>query len=118
MSVTLPLSKPIEAHGRQYEELELREPTGADLAACGFPFKFTLGDGGNQTVSPDAAVIAALISRLGNIPPGSVGQLSVADWAACMGAVFGFFGTEVPTSSTATLTLPGSGNGSQQPPSH
>lgn len=105
------LTKPIEAHGNQVKEIDIREPNGGDIAACGFPFRFTINDDGSQMIAPEAAVITALISRLGNIPRGSVAQLAFADWMECMGTVFGFFGASVPTSSIATSTLPGSGNG-------
>jgi hypothetical protein len=111
------LTKPIQAHGAEVKEIDIREPTGGDIAACGFPFRFAINDDGSQMIAPEAAAITSLVSRLGNIPRGSVAQLAFADWMECMGAVFSFFGASVPTggsvptSSSAASTLPGSGNG-------
>jgi hypothetical protein len=112
------LTKPIQAHGREVSTLEFREPNGGDVAACGFPFRFTVGEDGNQTIMPEAASITALIARLGNIPLSSARSLSWQDWMAAMGEVFTFFGQSIPApSSTAVSTSLGSGNGSQKPPS-
>jgi Phage tail assembly chaperone proteins, E, or 41 or 14 len=119
------LKKSIQAHGEQRNRIELREPNGGDIAACGYPFRFFLGEDGSQMQQIDANAVTALIARLGEIPRGSANQLSLADWNACMTAVFGFFGVTVPdpeslsgpTSSTVASTLPGSGNGTQRPPS-
>jgi hypothetical protein len=112
--MTMELSKPIQAHGREVKELEFREPNGGDVAACGFPFKFTINEDGTQTIAPEAAAITQLISRLGNIPLSAARSLSFADWMACMGAIFDFFGQSVPAvpSLNGASTSPGSGNGS------
>lgn len=110
---TVTLSRPIQAHGEERKEIELREPNGGDIAACGFPFTFS-ADGAQQTVN--AAAIGALISRLGNIPPSSVNSLSFTDWAECMGAIFNFFGqsAQQAASSNGALTSPGSGSSTRE----
>jgi hypothetical protein len=115
---TVELTKPIQAHGEERKTIELREPTGADIAACGFPFSFTLAQGDEgQTMTPNAAAIGGLISRLGDIPRSSVNQLSFPDWMECMGAIFSFFGGSAPSMSNGALTLPGSGSGRPARPS-
>lgn len=113
------LTKAIQAHGKEIKELEFREPNGGDVAACGFPFKFTVNDDGTQTITPEAAAITQLISRLGNIPLSSARALSFGDWMSAMGAVFDFFGQQVPAtpSLNGASTSLGSGNGSPGPPS-
>jgi hypothetical protein len=108
---TVTLSRPIQAHGEERRQIELREPNGGDIAACGFPFRFSIAEDGSQTILPEASIITALISRLGNVPRSSVAQLSFSDWMSCMGEVFSFFGASVPTSSTAVSISPGSGDG-------
>ena len=113
---TVQLTKPIQAHGAEVNQLEIREPNGGDIAACGFPFRFTVLEDGGMQVLPEAPAITAMISRLGNIPRGSVTQLNWADWMACMGAVLNFFGEEGPTSSIAASISPGSGNGTRSSP--
>ena len=69
------------------EEIELREPTTADVMACGYPM--SIGDG---TATPKADVIGALIARLASIPPSSVKQMSLPDFSKAMTEILGFFG--------------------------
>jgi hypothetical protein len=112
MATTIELRTPIQAHGEERRTIELRDITPADINACGYPFK---GDG-----TIEASAISALISRLGNIPPSSVNQLTIRDWNACMLKVFSFFGDpegeeEDSGSSNAPSTSPLSGNGTLGP---
>lgn len=106
------LTKPIQAHGREMAVLEFREPNGGDVAACGFPFKFTVSEEGGTTITPEAAAVTQMIARLGNIPLSSARTLSFTDWMGCMGEIFSFFGQSIPTSLSVVSTSPGSGNGS------
>ncbi len=85
--VTIQLTKPITAHGKEVSELSLREPTAGDVMECGYP----LGMEGELAI-PQAAPIGRLIGRLAGIPPSSVKQLSMPDYTAAMGSVLGFFG--------------------------
>lgn len=90
-TVTVTLRRPVQAHGEALAAIALREPTGEDIMACGYPLTI-VGDGSETRAEPQAAVIGRLIARLGGIPPSSVKALSAADWQDCMGAVLGFFG--------------------------
>ncbi len=81
-SVTVPLKKPVKAHGKEVESLTLREPGGEDIMVCGYP----LTHGG-----VDAMAVGKYIARLADIPPSSVKALGVADFNACADAVIGFF---------------------------
>jgi hypothetical protein len=110
------LTKPIQAHGAEVTQLDIREPNGGDVAACGFPFRFFTGADNEVSILPEGPAITAMIARLGNIPRGSAVQLNLADWMECMNAVFSFFGQSVPTSSSGASILPGSGNGTLPAP--
>lgn len=113
------LTQAIQAHGEEKTTLEFRQPTGADIAACGFPFSFTVTDEGGTTIQPNAPAITAMIARLGNVPLSSARALVFADWMTCMGELFSFFGQSIPAGlSSGASTLPGSGNGTQRPPSN
>lgn len=103
------LRTPIQAHGEERRAIELRDLTPGDINACGYPFK---GDG-----TIEAAIVSALIARLGNIPPSSVNQLTMRDWNACMLRVFSFFGDPEAEddSSSAPSTSLLSGNGTLGP---
>lgn len=83
----IPLSKPIEAHGKEIDSLTLREPTAEDVMVCGYPL--TIGDG---EATPNAAVIGKLIARLAGVPPSTVKAMSMPDFNAAMGVVLSFFG--------------------------
>jgi hypothetical protein len=112
--MTVTLTEPIQAHGKEVGALEFRKPNGNDVRLCGYPFTITPNDDGSTTIKPDAGAISAMIARLAGIPPSSVGQLNFLDWNNCMGEVFSFFGQALPTSSSAASTLRGSGNGPLQ----
>jgi hypothetical protein len=112
--VIIDLSRPIQAHGEERTQIDLREPNGGDVAACGFPFKFYATEDGTNVVITDTNVISAFISRLGNITKGAVAQMNVNDWRACMVAVLGFFGetspeTETLSNGASTLRIAGNG---------
>lgn len=86
------LSKPITVHGEEVTELELREPTGEDVIALGFPYLIVLGDGDEQAIEMRPKVISRYASRLAGIPPSSLNKISPADFSVVTGAVIGFFG--------------------------
>jgi hypothetical protein len=110
---TVTLSRPIQAHGEERKTIDLREPTGADIIACGGNPACGLQTDTGTVLMINANVIASYLSRLGGIPPSSVAQLSPADWMRCQNAVTGFFNEPEPetASSTDILIAPGSGNG-------
>lgn len=94
------LNKPINVFGERVDELTFREPNGADVIKCGFPFAFGLGDGGRKI---DTEVIGRYIQVIGcvpegvgrkaiqGLPPGSVAQLSPVDFVRAVNEVVGFF---------------------------
>lgn len=88
------LSKPIAVHGEEVTELELREPTGEDVMALGYPYLIIIGDGDEQAMELRPKVIARYVSRLAGIPPSSLNKVSPADFSGMTGAVMGFFGVE------------------------
>ena len=93
MSVTVPLSKPIKAHGDEVAELTLREPTTEDVIELGLPTLIIPGADGQSTgVEIRQPVVARYVSRLAAIPMGSVKALSLKDFSLCTAAVMGFFG--------------------------
>jgi len=117
---TVTLTKPIQAHGNEISELELREPNTGDIAACGSPFSFTIGteEGQGVTIIPHAPSLVALIARLANIPLSSVRSMAVADTMVCMGQLVNFLGPSIPRrSSNGASTLHGFGSGNPESPS-
>lgn len=85
---TVPLSKPIVHGDDEITEISLREMTAADISKCGYPVQILAGG----SSKPDGESIAALIARLGSLPPSVVGKLCARDYNACMGVVMGFLG--------------------------
>ena len=93
MSVSIPLSKPIKAHGDEVSELELREPTTKDIIELGLPTLIIPGADGQSTgIEIRQPVVARYVSRLAAIPMGSVEALAPKDFSLCTAAVMGFFG--------------------------
>jgi hypothetical protein len=102
MSVTLPLSEPISAHGKILEALELRKPTGVDIRRCGVPYVLREDTYGKTEISFNCENVAKLIETLAQIPESSVNGMSAEDFQAAMGVITGFFGAK-----TSASTLPG-----------
>lgn len=86
MPVTLPLTKPVQAHGEVVSTLGLREPTGKDLRIAGLPYKLG-ADGG---IAIDAANMGKMIAQLAAVPTSTVDLLSAPDWNAAAMVVLGF----------------------------
>lgn len=116
MSVTVPLTKVITAHGKELTELVMREPTADDLMDLGYPFLVIAADGAKDETKVELRpkVTGKYIVRLAAIPPSSVSQLAIVDLQAVQGVVMGFFGRsedgEASTSSSQIAsTSPTSG---------
>lgn len=91
-AVTVPLSKPVTAHGEEVGELTLREPLTKDVIELGMPTLIVVGDDGGAGVEVRTRVVARYISRLAAVPMSTVEALSLKDHTACTAAVMGFFG--------------------------
>ena len=90
--VTVPLSKPITAHGEEETALTLRPPTPEDVMQIGLPsLMIPSSDGESVGVEIRAKIIGQYIARLAAIPLSSVKTLSIGDFLRCQGVVMGFF---------------------------
>jgi len=83
----LQLTKPITAHGEPVHVIEFSDPTGKDVRELGYPYQMNQ-DGSVKLLAP---VVAKYITRLGQIPPSSVDDMSPADLNAAAWVVAGFF---------------------------
>lgn len=114
MSVTVPLNKPITAHGEQVSELTFRELTVDDVMQLGSPqLLMPSADGNAVCIEIRAGVIGKYIMRLAQIPLGSVKALSIADFQRCQNVIMDFFtagdGETDPVLQTESSTSPTSG---------
>lgn len=98
--VVVRLSRPLQAIDRTFTELTLREPTGEDLEAAGYPLTFD-GSGGGKV---DVAAMSVLIGVIAGVPKDSVRKMPIGDWSACMRTVMGFFGDGLPSASSTPIT--------------
>lgn len=89
----LVLNKPITVHGEELIELELREPTGDEVCALGFPYLLHIDDG-KTAIELRPKIIRAYISKLAGVPPSSLAGMQAADISAATGVVMGFFGMD------------------------
>jgi hypothetical protein len=92
-AVTVPLSKPVTAHGEEVGELAFREPLTKDVIELGLPTLIVVGDDGGSGVEVRTKVVARYISRLAAVPMSTVEALALKDYNAASAAVIGFFGT-------------------------
>jgi hypothetical protein len=103
-SITVTLSKPIKAHGRDVSELTLRPLTGKDFRICCAPVK--VGMRGEEGIV-DTQAVSSLISELAGVPIGSVDQLAGVDWFTCWCVIQDFLDTmNMAVPSTAMQSSP------------
>lgn len=89
-AVTVPLTRPITAHGEELSALTFREPVPEDLMQIGSPVLLIPSADGDMGIDVRPKVIAQYISRLASIPPSSVKSMCVADFMVCQGALLPF----------------------------
>lgn len=87
---SIPLSKPIPAHGETVKHLVFREPTGADLADHGVPVRFDFAKNTPDVIF-DTPKMTAMLAALAGVPPSSIRMLSATDWTTCAWAITDFF---------------------------
>lgn len=105
MSTTVPLRKPIKAHGEEVEELTLRDIGVKDIMELGTPLLIIpSADGKSAGMEIREAVIGRYISRLAKVPMSSVEAIDPKDWPKFKAVVMGFFeesdGEETPAPSS------------------
>ena len=88
----------VTAYGEPLTELKLREPTGEDLAKCGFPFSFKIS-GEDREMLINTAATVKLTSQCANIPIHTVKQLRMVDIMQCF-AIFSSFLGDAKSSET------------------
>lgn len=96
------LKNPIIVGEETITELNLREPTVADVADLGYPYLVVTGDvGTGMQLLPKVAL--KYISRLAVVPPSALNSLTISELSELQGFVMGFFwggADALPTSST------------------
>jgi hypothetical protein len=84
------LEKPIQAHGETVKTLTFREPTARDLLQIGNPVIFNMF-ATPPIVTHEMTTMTAMLSRLGNVPPSSIEQMTTRDLIDCSWGITRFF---------------------------
>lgn len=95
------LSKPISAHGQDYTELELREPTVDDVIEIGYPYLVLMRDGQDTGIELRPKVVVHYVSKLAGIPLSSARKISLSDLTKAQQVVMSFFGEEIAAQSNS-----------------
>jgi hypothetical protein len=75
------LRKPVVAHGDEVRELTFREPTAADIEACGSPILFDpFAPEGTPKAKIEHRNMFAMMSRLAGVPPSTIKMMNTRDW--------------------------------------
>jgi hypothetical protein len=99
---TVPLAKPIAAHGETLNELVLRRPTVKELRACGQPYRVS-GAGEGGSVQADYNACAKLLAAICGVPPSSIDEMDSGDFDdACM--ILVGFTKPAPREATASAS--------------
>ena len=94
-TVTIPLSRPIEAHGEIVNEIQLAQ---VDLGAL---------EGIDLVVTEQGSIrinlgdLHKLIAQMANIPPSSAKRLLIKDMVTAKAAIADFFGFSLPTGGSS-----------------
>lgn len=84
------LERAIQAHGEEVKTLTFREPTARDLLNIGNPVIFNMF-ASPPIVTHEPNIMLAMLSRLGNVPPSSIEQLTTRDLIDCSWGITRFF---------------------------
>ena len=88
-TVTISLSRPIVNIDQTLTSVTIREPTGKDIAAAGYPLRF----GADGVTEVDAKVMNTLIARLANLTVRAMDTMPAGDWQNCCLVTMSFFGS-------------------------
>ena len=79
-SILIRLTKPVIAHGDEVHELRFREPTAADIEACGSPVTIDLLNQAEPKMVYETKAMFAMMSRLAAVPPSTIKSMRTKDW--------------------------------------
>ena|ERR1017187_4009956 len=89
---TVELTIAIPVYTEKLKTLKMRNPNGADMIAVGNPVKVIFDDSGSEWhIEHNYKRVQGMISRLANIPAGSVERMDSKDLVACAVAMQHFF---------------------------
>lgn len=106
--VTVPLKKPIKAHGEEVNELHIAHLDGSsEILEFGLPVLSVISaDGQTLGMEIRAKVVAKYICKLAQIPMGSVEKLHPMDFNRCAAVIQGFFGDGDGEAKSSTSSEP------------
>lgn len=94
--LVIPLRKAVIAHGDEVKELKFREPTAADIEACGTPVMIDFMTGDTPKITFETKAMFAMMSRLASVPPSTIKQMHTKDWGyAALALAHRFFIPEI-----------------------
>jgi hypothetical protein len=88
--IVIELTKPVQAHGELLKKMKFREPTGADMMQFGERWPVQI-DWTSGQVTPNPAVMSAVMSTLAAVPPSTIKMMSGKDFTTCAFALQSFF---------------------------
>lgn len=89
-AITVPLRKPVQAYGEERRQLVFREPTAADIMACGDPVQFDMAHDPPRPVFEPRAM-SAMMAALATVPASAIAGMHPKDWKNCAWMLAGFF---------------------------
>lgn len=88
--IVVPLRKPVMAHGDEVKELKFREPTAADIEACGNPVNIDFFNGKPKMTFNERSM-SAMMSQLAAVPPSTIKTMNTRDWNTAAWELASFF---------------------------
>lgn len=91
LNLTFKLQKKLTAHGKEIEEIKLREPTVADIIGYGNPVITHVRPKGASYITYDEEKMSDMMSTLGAVPLSTIRALHPQDWNTIAYALASFF---------------------------
>lgn len=85
--ISVPLTKPVQAHGEELTALELQDPTFEQIQKLGVPVSID----GNSNFTINTQVALKYVPELAGVPPSSLKELGAFDLNNLCWAVWKFF---------------------------
>lgn len=89
-ALSITLRRPIKSYGDEVSVLIFREPSAADIVACGDPVLFDFSVEPPRTIFEPKAM-SAMIATLATVPMSSVAKMHPKDWKNAAWTLAGFF---------------------------
>jgi hypothetical protein len=117
-AITIPLTAPIEAWGKQITELQIHPPKGKDILQCGYPWTSEINPATRGSIlSIDVKAMRLLLARTCRVPESTIDELEALDYSQATEAIKFFFRFRIQEKPSTSSSISEDGSATQGLPS-